>query len=105
MEEKARALGCAEPVELYCRIVGRELAQRLVESAEPAQEDLLLAGAMLATALSLENQSGEGFTVGELTLRPAGEVSKRCEALRQAAEGLLVGQVCDGGFAFFGVRA
>ena len=104
MEEKARALGCAEPVALYCRIVERELAQRLVESAAAEQEDRALAGAMLATALSLENQSGESFTVGELTLRPAGGVSKRCAALRQAAEGLLAGQVRDGGFAFFGVR-
>ena len=104
MEEKARALGCAEPVALYCRIAAGELTQRLVESSEPAQEDWELAGAMLATALSLENQSGEGFTVGELTLRPAGEVSKRCAALRQAAAGLLAGELCDDGFVFFGVR-
>ena len=104
MEEKARALGCAEPVELYCQIARRELELRLVESAEVEAEDLALAGAMLATALSLENQSGEGFTVGELTLRPTGEVSKRCEALRQAAEGLVAGAVCGDGFAFFGVR-
>jgi len=105
MEEKARTLGCIEPVELYCQIAERELAQRLLPETEAAAEDLVLAGAMLATALSLENQSGEGFTVGELTLRPAGEASKRCGALRQAAESLLAGQVSDGGFVFFGVRS
>ena len=104
MEEKARALGCVGPVELYCQIVKRELELRLVESAAVGKEDLDLAGAMLATALSLENQSGEGFTAGELTLRPAGDCSRRCEALRQEAEGLLAGAVSGDGFAFLGVR-
>lgn len=105
MEEKAIALGCLEPVALYCQIARQCICARWKSEVETQGEDYLLAGALLATALFLEAQGADGFTVGEFTHRPSASAVDRARALREAAEQLLCGKLNDEGFLFLGVQA
>lgn len=105
MEEKAVGLGLVGSAEIYCEIARRELTAVLQGGVSPEDlgEDFTLAGALYATALSLETQGVDGFTAGEFTLRPDGNAANRAAALRKAAEAMLSGYTVDGDFTFLGV--